>query len=505
LRITGRRVTILLADSVETRDDQSESGVEAVDEHEVLSRAAAEAETFLTGLDDRPVAAAYDVDQVAAALGGGPLPAHGADPLAVLEELIAGAGPGVVAMPSGRFFGWVIGGALPAALAADWLTSVWDQNAGLLASSPAAAGAERVAGDWLLDVLGLPAGAGVGFVTGATMANFTCLAAARHAVLRRVGWDVERDGLWGAPEVRVVVGAERHDTIDLALRYLGLGPARSVVVPVDGEGRLVGAALAAALTDDRTPGAGRAPTIVCLQAGNVHSGAFDPIAEAVEIAHRHGAWVHVDGAFGLWAAASPRLRPLVAGLRDADSWSTDAHKTLNVPYDNGLAIVAEAAALHAAMGEHAAYLIQDDRPDPLATVPEFSRRARGFTVWAALRSLGRDGVASLVEGFCARAAQFAAGLSALDGVRVVNEVDFTQVCVSFGPDEVTREVAHRLLRDGTAWMTPSVWHDQAVLRISVSNWRTTPADVERTLAAVRRVLAEVRAERTVETTVSPPG
>jgi glutamate/tyrosine decarboxylase-like PLP-dependent enzyme len=235
------------------------------------------------------------------------------------------------------------------------------------------------------------------------------------------------------------------------------------------------------------------PLIVCAQAGNVHSGAFDPIADVVDLAHRHDAWVHVDGAFGLWAAASSRYRPLVAGVERADSWATDAHKTLNVPYDSGLAIVANAEAMYAAMGVHAAYLIQDERPDPFATVPEFSRRARGFTVWAALRSLGRRGVAEMVERFCAHARRFAAGLSQMEGVRVVNDVVFTQVCASFGSDELTREVAARLLQDGTAWMTPSTWRGQAVLRISVSNWRTTDDDVDRTLAAVRRVLAEVRA------------
>jgi glutamate/tyrosine decarboxylase-like PLP-dependent enzyme len=418
---------------------------------------------------------------------GGPLPEVGSDPLEVVEALIAGAEPGVVAMPSGRFFGWVIGGVLPAALAADWLTSTWDQNAGLLVSSPAAAGAERVATGWLLDLLGLPPTAAMGYVTGGMMANFTCLAAARHEVLRRAGWDVEAQGLPGAPPLRVLVGAERHETVDASLRFLGLGPARSIVVAADEQGRMRMDALKEALAAGE-PG----PTIVCLQAGNVHSGAFDPVAEAVEVAHAHGAWVHVDGAFGLWAAAAPSLRSLTAGIAGADSWATDAHKTLNVPYDNGLAIVADSTAMYAAMGEHAAYLIQDERPDPFSSVPEFSRRARGFTVWAALRSLGRSGVADMVERFCSRAAEFGAGLSAIEGVEVLNDVVYTQVCVSFGPDEVTREVARRLLAEGTAWMTPSTWRGRAVLRISVSNWRTSNEDVERTLEAVRRVLAEVR-------------
>ena len=457
------------------------------DERKILERVLEEATGFLEDLPHRRVAARTDVDGVANALRR-PLPEEGAEPLEVVEELIAGAEPGVVAMPSGRFFGWVIGGVLPATLAADWLTSTWDQNAGLLASSPAAAGAEWVSSEWLLDLLGLPDTSAVGFVTGAMIANFTCLAAARHEVLRRAGWNVENDGLHNAPEVAVIIGEERHETVDVALRFLGLGEAKSIVVPADDQGRIRLDALAAAL--DQVSGN---PVIVCLQAGNVHSGAFDPIAEAVDLAHQHGAWVHVDGAFGLWAAASPTYRHFVAGVERADSWGTDAHKTLNVPYDSGIAIVANADAMYAAMGVHAAYLIQDERPDPMSTVPEFSRRARGFTVWAALRSLGRRGVAQMVERFCAHAQHFAAGLAELDGVRVVNDVVFTQVCVSFGTDDVTREVAARLLRDGTAWMTPSTWHGQAVLRISVSNWRTTNEDVDRTLEAVRRVLNEVRA------------
>ncbi len=462
-------------------------GSEAMtDNRKILERVLEEATGFLDGLPDRQVAARADVDGVATALRR-PLPEEGAEPLEVIEELIAGAEPGVVAMPSGRFFGWVIGGVLPATLAADWLTSTWDQNAGLLASSPAAAGVEWVASEWLLDLLGLPANSAVGFVTGAMIANFTCLAAARHEVLRRAGWNVERDGLHGAPQVTVIVGEERHETVDVALRFLGLGEARSIVVPADDQGRVRLDALTETLAEVRN-----SALIVCLQAGNVHSGAFDPIKDAVDLAHRHGAWVHVDGAFGLWAAASSQYRQLVAGVERADSWATDAHKTLNVPYDSGIAIVANAEAMYGAMGVHAAYLIQDERPDPFSTVPEFSRRARGFTVWAALRSLGRRGVAEMVERFCAHARHFAAGFSELDGVRIVNDVVFTQVCVSFGSDEVTREVAARLLKDGTAWMTPSTWHGVAVLRISVSNWRTTDEDVDRTLAAVRRVLAEVR-------------
>src|SRR5215211_4336961 len=322
------------------------------DERKILDRVLEEAAGFLDSLSGRRVAARTDVEGVAAALRR-PLPDQGAEPLEVIEELIAGAEPGLVAMPSGRFFGWVIGGVLPATLAADWLTSTWDQNAGLLASSPAAAGAEWVASEWLLDLLGLPRNSAVGFVTGAMIANFTCLAAARHDVLRRAGWDVEGDGLHGAPPVTVIVGEERHETVDVALRFLGLGEQRTLTVPADDQGRI----RLDALTDILAQ-VGNTPLIVCLQAGNVHSGAFDPIGNAVDLAHRHGAWVHVDGAFGLWAAASAQYRHLVAGVDRADSWATDANKTLNVPYDSGIAIVAK--AMSAAMGVHAAYLIQDE-------------------------------------------------------------------------------------------------------------------------------------------------
>jgi glutamate/tyrosine decarboxylase-like PLP-dependent enzyme len=358
------------------------------DERKILERVLDEATGFLDGLRGGSVAARTDVDGVAATLRR-PLPDEGTEPLEAIEELIAGAEPGLVATPSGRFFGWVIGGALPAALAADWLTSTWDQNGVLLTSSPAAAGAEWVASEWLLDLLNLPANSAVGFVTGAMAANFSCLAAARHEVFRRAGWNVERDGLRGAPDLAVIVGEERHETVDVALRFLGLGETRSIVVPADDQGRIRLDGLA-----DILPEVGSDPLIVCVQAGNVHSGAFDPIADAVDLAHRHGAWVHVDGAFGLWAAASAQYRQLIAGAELADSWATDAHKTLNVPYDSGIAIVANAEALYAAMGVHAAYLIQDERPDPFSTVPEF------LAVLGASRS-GRRCVRSVVAG-CAR-------------------------------------------------------------------------------------------------------
>lgn len=449
-----------------------------------LDRAHQHATTWLHALATRPVPPQATVDDVVAALGTD-LPDRPTPAADVVDLLATACGPGLTAMPSGRFYGMVIGGSHPAALAADWLTSAWDQNAALRTLTPAHTAVEDVASAWLLDLLGLPASSAVGFVTGATTANFTALAAARTEVLRRAGWDVRRDGLTGAPRVRVLVGAERHESVDLALSYLGLGAPE--VVAADDQGRISAAALAAALDDDAGGDAvDKVPTIVVLQAGNVHSGAFDPFAEAVDVAHRHGAWVHVDGAFGLFAAASPALRHLVAGYERADSWATDAHKTLNVPYDCGLAIVADPVPLRAAMGMHGDYLIQSDAGDPLDKVPELSRRGRAFPVWAVLRALGRSGVADLVDGFVRHAAAFADGLRAIDGASVLNDVVFTQVCASFGDDARTQEVVRRVLADGTAWMSGSRWHGRSVLRISVSGWATTDDDVRASLDALRR-------------------
>ncbi|KFF59258.1 pyridoxal-dependent decarboxylase [Cryobacterium sp. MLB-32] len=447
-----------------------------------LERAKAHALEWLASLPDRPVGPSQDADGLAAAFGH-PLPEDPTDPATVIDELVACAEPGLMAMPSGRFFGWVIGGTLPAALGADWLVSAWDQNAGLRYATPAMAAAEEAAGGWLLDLLGLPSGADVGFTTGATMANFVGLASGRQWVLERVGWDLPKDGLFGAPRVRVFVGEERHEVIDLALRYLGLGAPTAVAV--DAQGRLDPEALAEAMTDVD------GPAIVCLQAGNLHSGAFDPMADAVRIAHTHGAWVHVDGAFGLWAAVSPRYRTHVAGLDTADSWATDAHKTLNVPYDCGVAIVSRPEVVRSVFGVHTDYLIQAEGGpgDPFEKVPELSRRARGIPVWAALRSLGRSGTIGLVEGLAAHAQSLANGLARIPGVEVVNDVVFTQVCVSFGSDERTREVTARLIADGTAWMSGSRWHDRDVLRISVSNWSTDADDVAASLGAVERAVA----------------
>ena len=446
-----------------------------------LDRAHAHAAAWLASLAERPVPAHLTTDQVTARLD--PVLQDGAvEPAAVVDELASACDPGLTAMPGGRFFGFVIGGAHPAALAADWLVSAWDQNAGLRILTPAHSAIEDLTQTWLVDLLGLPGDSAVGFVTGGTMANFTCLAAARDAVLRRAGWDVTEDGLVGSPGVRVLVGAERHDTIDLSLRYLGLGAPEPVAA--DDQGRIEPAALVAALE----AGDGR-PTIVCLQAGNVHSGAFDPFVETIAAAHDAGAWVHADGAFGLFAGASARRRHLVAGIEAADSWATDAHKTLNVPYDCGLAIVRDRAALRASMGMHGDYLIFDAAGEPMDKVPEISRRARAVPVWAVLRSLGRDGVAALVDGFCDHAQAFAEGIAAIDGAEVLNDVDFTQVCASFGDDDRTRGVVEAMLADGTAWTTGSRWRGRAVLRVSVSNWSTTSTDVEATLDALRRAAA----------------
>ena len=437
---------------------------------------------WLASIPTRPVAPQVGAEKLAAQFSA-PLPEHPTDPAEVIDELARLAEPGLMAMPSGRFFGWVIGGSLPAALAADWLISAWDQNAGMRYATPAAAAIEEAAGAWLVDLLGLPGGSDVGYTTGATMANFVGLAAGRKHVLDNAGWDLNTDGLTGAPRIRVFAGAERHASVDLALRYLGLGAA--ILIDVDREGRIRPDALAEAMR--RTPG----PAIVCLQAGNLHSGAFDPMQEATAIAHRHNAWVHVDGAFGLWAAASPLYRERLVGLETADSWATDAHKTLNVPYDCGIAIVAKPEAVRSAFGVQTSYLIQEDPGpgDPFEKVPEMSRRARGIPVWAALRSLGRSGTSTLIEGLAANARALAEGLARLPGVEVLNDVVFTQVSLSFGSDERTRQVTRNLIEDGTVWMSGSRWHDRDILRISVSNWSTDAEDVAEAIAAVERAVA----------------
>lgn len=449
-----------------------------------LDAAHAAALRFLDSLDDRPVWPRASLDDMVAEFGG-PLPDEGTDAAELVADLARRADPGLVAIPGGRFFGFVIGGTLPAALATDWLLSAWDQNSGSSTMTTATVALERVAGRWVCDLLGLPASASVGFVTGAQLSNYVCLATAQHAVLRRAGWDLTRRGLRGAPAVRLVVGTHRHGSIDRAARFCGIGADELVIVPADGEGRMVPAALTEALGDpDGTP------TIVCLQAGEVHTGAFDPVDELVAIAQRHDAWVHVDGAFGLWAAASPALRHLTAGIGDADSWTTDAHKTLNVPYDCGMAIVRDPADSIAMFRTGGDYLMYTGL-DPWDVTPELSRRARGVPTWAALRALGRSGLAELVERLHANARRLEAGLRRVPGITVVNEVAYTQVMLRLDDDAATRALGAAILVDGTAALTGAEWGGHAVLRCSMSSWATTPDDIDLTVAAIARLAAEV--------------
>jgi glutamate/tyrosine decarboxylase-like PLP-dependent enzyme len=449
---------------------------------DALTRAEVHALEWLGSVNERHVGPSATIDEMVAAFGG-PLPAGPTDPGVVIDELARLAEPGLMAMPSGRFFGWVIGGTLPAALGADWMVSAWDQNAAMRLATPATAAAEEVAGRWLLGLLHLPATAAVGFATGGTTANFVGLAAGRQFVLDQVGWDLEVEGMAGAPKITVLVGEERHTSVDMAMRYLGLG--RGQIVAADDQGRILPTALAEALAGVD------GPVIVALQAGNLHSGAFDPMRACIEVAHDSGAWVHVDGAFGLWAAVSDEWNDATDGLDLADSWATDAHKTLNVPYDCGVAIVSRPEVLERVFGARPAYLIQaDDGPsDPFARVPEFSRRARGVPVWAALRQLGRSGVIGLVEGLASNARALAAGIAELPGAEILNDVVFTQVSVSFGSDERTKAVTRSLIEDGVVWMSGSRWKGRDILRISVSNWSTDPSDVAVAIDAVARALA----------------
>jgi glutamate/tyrosine decarboxylase-like PLP-dependent enzyme len=393
----------------------------------------------------------------------------------------------LVATPGPRYFGFVNGGVLPAALAADWLTSTWDQNAALHVMSPAAATVEGVVAEWVLELLDLPRTASVGLATGTQMATFTALAAARHAVLARAGWDVEARGLRGAPPLHVVVSEESHATVFTALRLLGLGTAEARRVSTDGNGRMRMDAL-----QPRLAGCD-GPTIVCAQAGNVNTGATDPLREIAALTRPRGAWLHVDGAFGLWAAVSPRLRPQLAGVELADSWATDAHKWLNTPYDGGFVIVADAGAHRAAMNVQAAYLAPGaaGERDGMDWVPDASRRARGFAIYAALRSLGRRGLQELVERCCAHANRMAERLGAATGVEILNEVVLNQVMVRFTPaagdgDAHTRDVIQRAQRDGVCWVGGTTWKGRAAMRISICNWSTTNADIERSADAILR-------------------
>ena len=441
----------------------------------MLDRAFGHAVNYLASLPERPVGPPVDPDALRAALGQD-LADEGVAPEVVIDELVAGAGPGIVASAGPRYFGFVTGGALPAALAADWLASAWDQNAHMWVGSPAASVVEEVVEDWVLSLLGLPTGASVGLVTGAQMANVTCLAVARDVVFKRAGWDASSQGLIGAPPLTVIAGEEAHATIFSALRMIGLGRDAAHLVAVDAQGALDPDALARELKH-------AGPAIVCAQAGNVNSGAFDPLEPIEYLCEQSGAWLHVDGAFGLWAAASPQLRHLTRGLERADSWATDAHKWLNVPYDGGLAIVADRAAHRRAMALSAAYLVAGEQRDNYDYTPEASRRARGFALYAALRSLGRRGVAELVERHCAQARRFASIL-ADGGAEILNDVVLNQVLVAAPPSTVARIQA-----DGTCWVGGTVWHDRGAIRISVSNWSTTDADVERSAEAILRALS----------------
>jgi glutamate/tyrosine decarboxylase-like PLP-dependent enzyme len=440
---------------------------------------------FHDTLDERPVGATASVDELVGALGG-PLPEEGTEDAQVLAELVAGAEPGVVGTQTGRYFGFVIGSALPASVAADWLATVWDQNGFSVVTSPAAAAVEEVAAQWLAELLGLPEGVSSGFVTGAQGANTTALAAARQHVLAQAGWDVARDGLNGAPRIRILAGGERHVTIDRSLRLLGLGTTSLELVAADDQGRMRADALRDALGD------AVGPTIVCAQAGNVNTGASDPLTEIASACEDAAAWLHVDGAFGLWAAASPRFRHLVAGAERADSWATDAHKWLNVPYDCGVVFCRHPDAQAEAMAVSASYLQRGGGRSPSDWVPESSRRARGFAVWAALRGLGRSGVEDLVDRCCDHARTFASLLGAEPGVEILNEVVLNQLLVRFGDDdETTRAVVGRVQADGTCWLGATDWQGRAAMRISVSSFRTTAEDVERSVAAILKAVSSV--------------
>ncbi|SIT49763.1 Aminotransferase class V [Paraburkholderia piptadeniae] len=447
---------------------------------EVLQDAAQRAVTYLQSVRHRPVIASPEALQRLDELKH-PLPQRGADAREVLRRLDEIGSPATIATAGGRYFGLVIGGALPATVAANWLAAAWDQNASFRWTSPIAATLEDVSLQWLTDLFGLPDGIGGAFVTGASMANLAALASARHALLARQGWDVEARGLYGAPELRVVVSDEVHVTVLKALSLLGLGRERVIRVPTDRQGRLQIDRLPE--LDDRT--------IVCIQAGNVNTGNFDPAAEVCRRAREAGAWVHVDGAFGLWALSSPRLAALAKGLSEADSWATDAHKWLNVPYDSGIVLVRKPADLHAAMSASAAYLDEDveGNREPSHYTPESSRRARGVEVWTALLNLGRDGIEDLIDRSCRHARAFAQGL-AEHGFEILNEVVLNQVLVSFGSPEVTQAVIGRLQAEGVCWCGGTIWQGRKAMRISVSNWATTDADVRLGIEAMLRAAGQ---------------
>jgi len=452
-----------------------------VTERELLARTAALAADYLETLDTRPIRPERGYREMHE-LFDRAVPDRPADPADVVEELAAVGEQGVMAIGSGRWYGFVAGGAVPSSLAADWLVSAWDQNTGLAEPTPATSALEAVTGRWVLELLGLPPDSSFAFVTGCQMAHVTCLAAARHSVYRRAGWDLPQRGLAGAPPLRVVLGGKRHVTIKRALRLLGIGESQEVVLPADSEGRMATEQLGAALD-------GSTPTIVCAQAGEVNTGAFDDLEAIVELAARAGAWVHVDGAFGLWAAASPALAHLVAGYERADSWATDGHKWLNVPFDCGIALCAHRDDHEAAMEYAAPYLAVSESHvarDPMGYSPEFSRRARAVPVWAAIRELGREGITALVDRCCAHARAIAEGLAALPGCEIVNEVVLNQVLFRFEDDVRTQAILAAVQEEGEAWMSPTTWDGRFTIRISVVGWRTSERDVERTVAAFAR-------------------
>jgi glutamate/tyrosine decarboxylase-like PLP-dependent enzyme len=455
------------------------------DRERALRRAAELGIEYLASLPERHVGARADAttirERVPAALPDEPM-----DPVAVVEELAAAVDPGIVATAGPRYFGFVVGGQVPAAAGADWLTGAWGQNAVVHALSPAGAAAEETAGAWMLELLGLPRDASVGLPTGAGLGNAVALAAGRHAVLAKEDWDVEAAGLYGAPEITVVIGAEAHATLLTALQYLGLGRDRVVTVQTDDQGRM-------RAEDARTAiRAVEGPLIVAAQAGNVNTGGFDPVGEIAAALEGHpNSWLHVDGAFGLWAAVSPALEHLVDGVDRADSWSTDAHKWLNVGYDCGFVATRDPAAHRAAMSMSASYLMRSEQRENWEWVLDSSRRARGFTLYAAIRSLGREGIRVLVERCCALAARMADRLREADGVEVLNEVNLNQVLVRFGDDDDrTRDVIAAVQADGTAWLGGTIWKGKAAMRISVSSWSTTEADADRTVGAILRCAAE---------------
>lgn len=453
----------------------------AAEERAVLIRAADEAIRYLDGLADRAVRPddGFDLSVFEA-----PMPDRPSGAAEVLDLMTKAAATGTTAMAGPRFFGWVVGGAYPVSVAADWLTSAWDQNAMYESTSPGPVALERQALRWIIEAAGLPSGTWGAFATGTTMANAAALASASATVLSAVGWDVVKDGLFGAPPVTVVVGEEVHVSLVKALGLVGLGRERVTRVPVDEQGRM-----RADLLPRLEP-----PAIVCVQAGNVNTGAFDPMGDVVDAAKEMGAWVHVDGAFGFWAAASPRHRHLTAGMERADSWATDAHKYLNVPYDAGVVLVRDPSALERTMSVSATYLKDGEiGRDPILYGLELSRRARGLPTWAALRSLGRWGLAELIEHTCALARRFAEGLSAA-GCQVLNEVVLNQVLVSFGDDDITGAVVRDVQREGTLFAGPTVWQGRTAMRISVSSWRTTEEDVDRSVAAILQSVARVRGE-----------